>query len=144
MEDATFHFEDPASPQAISDLEKKLGVTFPNDYKEFLLQHNGMKMFDGVEILNIEGIIEYNEVQDFPEGYVLIGYHFDGRYVIDTSKSRNGLGYMLYLDSIDAIEDAVNLDSNFEIWFDMLVSSNGTKYWEVSPNIQEYYKLVSE
>ncbi len=51
---------------------------------------------------------------------------------------------MLYLDSIDDIEDAVNLDSNFEIWFDMLVSSNGTKYWEVSPNIQEYYKHVSE
>ncbi len=39
---------------------------------------------------------------------------------------------MLYLDSIDNIEDAVNLDSNFEIWFDMLVSFNGTKYWESS------------
>lgn len=32
------------------------------------------------------------------------------------------------------LEDAVNFDSNFEILFDMLVSSNGTKYWEVSPN----------
>lgn len=51
---------------------------------------------------------------------------------------------MLYLDSIDDIEDAINLDSNFEIWFDMLVSLNGTKYWEVNPNLQEYYKLVSE
>lgn len=51
---------------------------------------------------------------------------------------------MLYLDSIDDIEDTINLDSNFEIWFDMLVSSNGTKYWEVNPNLQEYYKLVSE
>lgn len=36
MEDAAFHFKDPASPQEISDLEKKLGVHFPNDYKEFL------------------------------------------------------------------------------------------------------------
>ncbi|AWM17204.1 SMI1/KNR4 family protein [Bacillus subtilis] len=85
-------------------------------------------------LLSTEGIIDYNGVQDFPEGYVLIEYHYDGRYVIDTNKSRNGLGYMLYLDSIDDIEDAVNLDSNFEIWFDTLVSSNGTKYWEVSPN----------
>lgn len=51
---------------------------------------------------------------------------------------------MLYLDSIDDIEDAINLNSNFEIWFDMLVSSNRTKYWEVNPNLQEYYKLVSE
>lgn len=100
MEDATFYFKDPASPQEISGLEKKLGVHFPNDYIEFLLQHNGLKMFDGVEILNIEGIIEYNEVQDFSEGYILIGYHFDGRYVIDTNKSKKGLGYMLYLDSI--------------------------------------------
>ncbi|MEG7378064.1 SMI1/KNR4 family protein [Bacillus subtilis] len=87
---------------------RSLGVTFPNDYKEFLLQHSG------------------------PEGYVLIRYHYDGRYVIDTNKSRKGLDYMLYLDSIDNIEDAVNLDSNFEIWFDMLVSFNGTKYWESS------------
>ncbi|CUB30537.1 hypothetical protein BN2127_JRS7_03690 [Bacillus subtilis] len=38
-------------------------------------------MFEGVEILSIEGIIEYNEVQDFPEGYVLIGYYYGGRYV---------------------------------------------------------------
>ncbi|MCD2476114.1 SMI1/KNR4 family protein, partial [Staphylococcus aureus] len=57
MEDATFHFKDPASPQEISDIEQKLGVTFPNDYKEFLLQHNGMEMFDGIEILSLEGII---------------------------------------------------------------------------------------
>ncbi len=49
----------------------KLSVfIFPNDYKEFLLQHNGMEMFDGIEILSLEGIIEYNEVQDFPEGYI--------------------------------------------------------------------------
>lgn len=65
-----------------------------------------MEMFEGIEIHSIEGIIEYNEVQDFPKRYVLI----------------------------DDIEDAVNFDSNFEILFDMLVSSNGTKYWEVSPN----------
>ncbi|AGA23369.1 Hypothetical protein A7A1_2751 [Bacillus subtilis subsp. subtilis str. BSP1] len=26
----------------------------------------------------------------------------------------------------------------------MLVSSNETKYWEESPNINEYYKLVTE
>ncbi len=75
MEDATFHFRDPANPQEVTNLEKKLGVSFPNDYKEFLFKHNGMEMFNGVELLSTEGIIEYNEVQDFPEGYVLIGYH---------------------------------------------------------------------
>ncbi len=110
----TIHFKDPASPKEISNLEKKLGVTFPNDFKEFLLQHNGMEMFEGVEILSIEGIIEYNEVQDFPEGvrfnWVLLWWK------IRTHKSRNGLEYMLYLDSIDDFEDAVNLDSNFEIY----------------------------
>lgn len=37
-------------------------------------------------LLSTEGIIDYNGVQDFPEGYVLIGYHYDGRYVIDTNK----------------------------------------------------------
>lgn len=43
----------------------------PNDYKEFLLQHNGMEMFDGIELLSTEGIIDYNEVLNFSEGYVL-------------------------------------------------------------------------
>ncbi|AMR50656.1 hypothetical protein A1R12_09870 [Bacillus amyloliquefaciens] len=144
MEDAAFQFRDPASPQEINSLEKMLGVTLPNDYKEFLFNHNGMEMFNGIELLSTEGIIEFNEVQDFPKGYVLIGYHYDGRYVIDVNKSNKGLGYMLHLDSIDNIEDAVYLDSNFEIWFDMLVSSNGAKYWEVKPKIQEYYKYISE
>ncbi len=144
MEDAAFQFRDPASPQEINSLEKMLGVTLPNDYKEFLFNHNGMEMFNGIELLSTEGIIEFNEVQDFPKGYVLIGYHYDGRYVIDVNKSNKGLGYMLHLDSIDNIEDAVYLDSNFEIWFDMLVSSNEAKYWEVKPKIQEYYKYISE
>lgn len=29
-------------------------------------------MFEGIEIHSIEGIIEYNKVQDFPKRYVLI------------------------------------------------------------------------
>ncbi len=74
----------------------------------------------------------------------LIGYHFDGRYVIDTNKSKNGLGFMLYLDSIDDIEDAINLDSNLEIWFDIASVFKWNEIWEVNPNLQEYYKLVSE
>lgn len=49
--------------------------TFPNDYKAFLLLHNRMEMFDGIELLSTEGMIGHNEVQDFPEGYLLIRYH---------------------------------------------------------------------
>ncbi|MDF3256338.1 SMI1/KNR4 family protein [Bacillus velezensis] len=31
MEDAAFQFRDPASPQEVSNLEKKLGMTLPKD-----------------------------------------------------------------------------------------------------------------
>ncbi|MEC1548822.1 SMI1/KNR4 family protein [Bacillus rugosus] len=46
----------------MSNLEKKLDVAFPNDYKAFLLQHNRMKMFDGIELLSKEEMIDHNEV----------------------------------------------------------------------------------
>lgn len=45
----TIHFKDPASPKEISNLEKKLGVTFPNDFKEFLYNIMGWKCLKGLK-----------------------------------------------------------------------------------------------
>jgi cell wall assembly regulator SMI1 len=39
------HFNPPASPDAIAEAEKQLGETLPDDYKQFLLIHNGQKEF---------------------------------------------------------------------------------------------------
>lgn len=142
FEDPYFNFKDPAAEAEIAHLENVFKVTLPNDYKEFLRLHNGMEIIDGIEILSINDVIQYNEVQDLPEECILIGYHFDGRYVIDTKRYHNGLDYMFYLDSIDPFEEAQDLSSNFEIWFDRLLSSNGSKYWELNQDVKGYYENI--
>lgn len=74
-----------------------------------------------------------------------VGYHFDGRYVLDSNRYEKGdLDYLFYLDSIDHFDEAVDLKANFEIWFDRLLSSNGNKYWEVERNIKAYYENIDE
>ncbi|ASB89506.1 uncharacterized protein S101395_02999 [Bacillus sonorensis] len=142
LEDPYFNFNDPATEEEIEHLESVFKVKFPNDYKEFLRLHNGMDIIDGIEVLSINDVIQYNEVQDLPEGCVLIGYHFDGRYVIDTKRYHIGLDYMFYLDPIDPFEEAEDLGSNFEIWFDRLLSSNGNKFWELNRDIKKYYDNI--
>jgi len=142
LEDPYFNFNDPATEDDIAYLESVFKVKFPNDYKVFLRLHNGMEIIDGIEVLSTSDVIKYNEVQDLPEECILIGYHFDGRYVIDTKRYRNGLDYMFYLDSIDSFEEAEDLGSNFEIWFDRLLSSNGVKYWEINRNVKDYYENI--
>ncbi len=47
---------------------------------------------------------------------------------------------MFFLDSIYSFEEAENLGSNFEIWFDRLLSSNGVKYWEINRDVKGYYE----
>lgn len=51
MEDATFHFKDPASPQEISDIEQKLGVTFLMTIKSFCYSTMGWKCLMGLKYL---------------------------------------------------------------------------------------------
>ncbi|WP_240345543.1 SMI1/KNR4 family protein [Bacillus sp. LJBS06] len=54
LEDATFEFNEPATQDEITKLKSHFNVSLPKDYEEFLALHNGMKFFDGVEILSIE------------------------------------------------------------------------------------------
>ncbi|UJE03957.1 SMI1/KNR4 family protein [Bacillus subtilis] len=140
LEDATFEFNEPATEEEIGKIESHFNVSLPKDYKEFLALHNGMKFFDGVEILSIEDVLEYNETEDLPENCFLIGYHFDGRYVIDTQRYEKGLDFMFYLDAIDHFDEAIEVAPSFEIWLDRLVCSNGFKYWEINKDVKLYYE----
>ncbi|CAF1774001.1 hypothetical protein NRS6094_04084 [Bacillus subtilis] len=145
LEDAAFEFNEPATEEEIRKLESHFNVSLPKDYKEFLALHNGLEFLDGIEILSIEDVMKYNETEDLPEKCFLIGYHFDGRYVIDSNRYEKGdLNYLFYLDSIDHFDEAVDLKANFEIWFDRLLSSNGNKYWEVERDVKAYYENIDE
>lgn len=59
-------FNAPASLSEIQPLEKELAVTFPADYRAFLLLHNGMTLFSRY-------LVEYNffSLDEIRENYLL-------------------------------------------------------------------------
>ncbi|NPC93412.1 SMI1/KNR4 family protein [Bacillus sp. WMMC1349] len=144
LEDPYFYFNDPATDKQIDDLEKALNVKLPKDYKVFLGLHNGIEFIDGIEVLSIKDVLTYNEIQDLPKGYILIGYHDAGHYIIDTNKYHKGLDYMYYKDGLDDMNEAEALGSSFEIWLDRILSANGNKYWESNQCMKKYYESIVE
>jgi len=83
----------PATKEAIEEIQAKLGITFPAQYIEFMLDSNGAEGPIGpnsyLSIWSIEQIIELNEayeVNEFTSGLVYFGsdgggmaYAFDVR-----------------------------------------------------------------
>ncbi|MEH7114674.1 SMI1/KNR4 family protein [Neobacillus niacini] len=69
----------PIEENKVKEVETELGVTFPNDYLEFISYSNGAEGSIGENYLilwSIEDIIELNEaygVNDFAKGLVLFG-----------------------------------------------------------------------
>lgn len=72
--------EQPTTAEKIEAVEKKMGIVFPNEYKEIMLYSNGMEGPIGEEgylcIWPIEEIIPLNEeysVSEFTPGIVYFG-----------------------------------------------------------------------
>jgi len=80
-----------ASKDLIDNVERKIGVKFPPDYREFLLKSNGVSGFVGKSYLliwpleEIEAINQLASVSEFAPGLILFGS--DGgniSYALDT------------------------------------------------------------
>lgn len=67
----------PATPEEIGDLQRKLGVDLPEDYRTTLLAHNGTDDREFCSISEtLETIEEFHDLADdfpFPEGYNISG-----------------------------------------------------------------------
>lgn len=75
-----WNLKDPANKETISEVEKSIGFTLPNQYKEFLLHSNGIEVSIGqnsyLVIWPINDLIELNnayEVAEFAPGLILFG-----------------------------------------------------------------------
>ncbi|MEH7246855.1 SMI1/KNR4 family protein [Neobacillus niacini] len=84
----------PIEENKVKEVETELGVTFPNDYLEFISYSNGAEGSIGENYLilwSIEDIIELNEaygVNDFAKGLVLFGSDGgDTAFAFDTRKN---------------------------------------------------------
>src|SRR5690606_16881602 len=82
-EPAQFIFFPSTSEEEIITFQNKLGISFPVDYKEFLLRHNGANLFvhpnygGGFELFSLNMIrkvyIDYDYKNLLPDGWFPIG-----------------------------------------------------------------------
>lgn len=135
IEMLNFTFMTGAKLSQINEFEEKHKLRLPPDYVKFLQFSNGAKLFynheteEGWHFFSLNEIAEnLQDNTDFEENHLLpIASFIEGLLVIDVKK-KTGDGYLYWLDE-SMYDDKLNLKSNFEIWFDRLIISQGTKFW---------------
>jgi len=153
--EVTCDFNAPASEKSIKQFENQTGWTLPQDYKEYLLQHNGANLLyiprygDGIELFSIEYTLElfesWQQYEMFERNLFAIGTCRDGYLLIDAdlckpTPSREG-NYMHWYTDGGSEEDVKSLYTNFEIWLDRIIAAQGDDYWNWSIfSADNYYK----
>src|SRR5690606_24066931 len=82
-EPATFSFYPSATESEINSFTKEFGVNLPWDYKQFLVRHNGARLFEhpyyggGIELYSLDAIrrvyVDYDYKSMIPAGWIPIG-----------------------------------------------------------------------
>ncbi|MCM3576499.1 SMI1/KNR4 family protein [Mesobacillus subterraneus] len=134
----TCKFNSPVSVIDIEQLELQTGLTLPDDYKHFLLLHNGATLFDDVEyggecyLYDIELVLEnyQDSLGNYPNEWLTIGYHYGEEIVLDCNKVRNGDKYcIMHRGASEPNGVAYGLKLSFELWLDRLIICQGLNYW---------------
>lgn len=133
-----FEFNSPTSIEEINRFTEKTGWHLPDDYKEFLLLHNGAHLFSdvkyggGYQLLALDEIhqeyVEY--LDDAPKNWYPISID-NGDYIfIDSLKVEDGKkDYLIRFQADEPVEHALKLNMNFETWLDKLIVCQGLEFW---------------
>ncbi|MEW4282564.1 SMI1/KNR4 family protein [Priestia koreensis] len=139
----TCEFNSPLiSSQLLQEFEEKTKLILPNDFKDFLLIHDGSLLFadpyygGGVHIMSLEKILDlyiiYTRSELLPKGWYVIG-NDDGDHLFVNSNQLNEDGegdhYLYWSSLIDVDTDPTNLNCNFETWLERMSNNLGRKYW---------------
>jgi hypothetical protein len=140
-------FNDPASTEDITSFDNETRWKIPGDLYNFLLIHNGGLIFEseydgGLHQYSLDEM-KSNYLPHMPEFCYPIGY-YEGEYLfVDSRKCLNNeLEYLFWDDSASPVDKWVNLESNFELWFDRFIVSQGSHFWEWRGyHNKKYYNL---
>ncbi|WP_299515897.1 SMI1/KNR4 family protein [uncultured Rummeliibacillus sp.] len=140
-------FNPPAKEEDIRSLEKELGIKVPQDYREFLLLHNGMTLFKSYlmefKFFSLDEIREgFKDVQEFKKEEDLkttkdypIGEFQDVGYImVDAHKlKKHSSQGAIYVGHImpEATEES------FVTFVENVIENTGELFWEDS-NLPEY------
>ncbi|MGY4761744.1 SMI1/KNR4 family protein [Paenibacillus caseinilyticus] len=132
-----FIFNEPASQEAIVDLEKRIGYKLPDAYADFLSRSNGAELFSIPEyggehrLHSIENFSMYNNRSNQYAGRFRMASILQDDIVIDCNEFNDGEpNYMYVCSEVNPLEMARPLFCSFETWLERWVVCNGEKYWE--------------
>lgn len=132
----TFQFHPPCSEDELDDFMNQYDLVLPTDYYRFLLMHDGAELFyhpyygGEFTLFNINAIIDIMNNRDFPNEWLMIGYHYGQDLLIDMERVINGRkNYMLYRDSMASIDEAHDMGLDFETWFTLVLENQGESFW---------------
>lgn len=118
-------------PADIHKLEKHIGFTLPNDYKEFLLIANGIRFSHFVSSLlyDIENLYQSRDVFDqYPDNYLVIGSCSEGAFNIMLRLDDKN-NQCMYLHEIGN-RFLNQIKCNFTNFFNQFIMTYGSPFWE--------------
>ncbi|MEC1548275.1 SMI1/KNR4 family protein [Bacillus rugosus] len=138
-----------ATDQEITEFEKKLNVTLPEDYRVFLKTHNGARIYDvmiygsnvggGLHILSLKEIYESMQtIALLKPTFIPVAHLLDGCYLlIDKTKASTDPNYLWLLNQTEY--EFLNL--NFELFVDRYIVSQGANFWKWNLySAENYYR----
>jgi len=143
--ETTCTFNEPISEEDLGSFEKQLGYKLPPDYKEFLRITNGCRLFDHPKFGGENYLYALQDIKNITyeepnEGFLKVGNFYEEDIYIDLKLFNSGeKNYLFVKYNIDQFHEGRALRSNFELWFDRFVISQGTKFWNYSVSTAENY-----
>ncbi|MFJ8261007.1 SMI1/KNR4 family protein [Rummeliibacillus sp. NPDC094406] len=140
-------FNPPSTEEEIFSLEKELGIIIPQDYREFLLLHNGMTLFKSY-------LVEYKffSLDEICENFLIVQ---EDRKVDDLEPTKDypigefpDVGYIMIDDKKvkkDSSQGAIYVGhimpeetkESFASFIENVIEKTGEFFWE-DPNLPEY------
>lgn len=126
-------FKEPTTNENINKFETETGWNIPEEFREFLLIHNGAEFFSydyggACGVNSLDDIITEYKFAPLHEYYYPIGSYVDlGQILINDKRVKEGRkDYMFLVADVELID----FKCDFKTWLDRMIITQGINYWE--------------
>lgn len=135
-----FSFYKAATNKEIEEFETETGTLLPESYKEFLLLHNGARLFEVINdeldqsnwfVFGHEEISDYRAMEIMPDHMYPIAKYDQTLICVNENRLKEGQEDYLFDRTIytGADVEGEDIKLNFEIWFERLIIAQGEHFW---------------
>ncbi|WEZ07197.1 SMI1/KNR4 family protein [Priestia flexa] len=114
--------------EIIHQFEQKHRCVMPKDYREFLRETNGCRLFESNLVENSVVLYRLEDMESqCSEDYITIGVVNQNEILLRREEASEHS--VIIKSKYEPVEQAVNLHMTFEQWFDRLIMSQGNLFW---------------